>query len=519
MANATAVRNASALMISQIITWTLTLVFMIFMRRVLGPESVGMLVVATSIWTLVGVFISFGMDIMLTKEVARDPRLAGELLGTSYGLRIAFYLIGTLVVTGYVWFMGESLGTNLVLVHIVGLSILFVQLAGATQATLQGLETMHYISIANIASKAVNTLTGVTVLLMGLGVFAVAWVMVLAALVLFVLQVWFLYRHHRIPLRFHMLRARAMLRNSLPYVMSAFSMVAYIQVDVLTIAPLVSTTEVGWYDAAANLFGTLLFAAVVFTTVTFPAMARAHAHAPETVAPMLQRSFNLMLIISVPIGLGVLAIADPLVLLLYGEAYIPTGHILAVMGVVLIFMYVNVLLGQYFTAIDRQNTWTLCIFISVVVTIPLNLVLVPWSERVFGIGALGGAFSFLITEVGQFIAGWFLLPKGTLTWATVRVALRTLLAGLLMFGLVWLNRDQFILIPVFVGVSAYVGLGLLFRLVPEKELNVIVQYVRDKLARKGQAVVSPVSAVSKTTTSSSTTSTNSTTGTTSTTGV
>lgn len=488
----TVVKNTSAMLVSQIVTWTLTLIFAIVLRRFLGPEGSGHIVIANSIWLVTGIFIGFGMDMLLTKEIARDHSRAAELLGTSYLLRILFYLVGIVFVLGYSLIVGYDREIVL-LIQVVGLYALFFQLANASKATLQGLETMEYISISDITSKSVNMLFGVSVLFLGFKEFAIAWVMVCTSLVMFLMQAYFLYRRHGLRPRFNLSTAPYMLRSSLPYMATVFGMVAYGELSVLTISLQVSVTEVGWYGAAMQIFGTLLFGAVVFSTVTFPIMARSHLQNPEGMPLILRQNLAFILIISVPIGLGVFAIAEPLMVLLFGAEFAPSGQILQVMGFVLIFMYLNVLFGQYFNSIDRQHIWTGVVVTSAFMVVPLNLLLVPWATSMFGLGALGGAFSFLITQAGQFMAGWLLVPRGTLNFATFRHALQVLLAGTLMVACVWFVRDMFILIPILVGALVYPLLAILLRVVSKDQIDMIMSSGRNLLARVRGIRTEPVS--------------------------
>ncbi len=483
-------KNASAMLISQVVTWTLTLVFSIVMRRVLGPEGSGHIVIAQSIWLIAGVFIGFGMDLLLTKEIARNPERAAELLGTSYLMRVGFYLIGSVVVFGYSALLGYDPQTTL-LVQVVGLSTLFMQLAKASQATHQGLETMEFISISDIASKLANTLLGVLVLFLGFREMAVAWVMVAATLVLFLAQAYFLRSRHWLRPTFRRDLTLWMLRASLPYMASVFGMVAYSELSVISISMQVDTAEVGWYGAATQIFGTLLFGAVVYNTVTFPSMARAHTATPERMPELLRRNLEFILLLSVPIGLGVFAVGDKLMVLLFGADFAPSGQILQVLGFILIFMYLNVLFGQYFNAIDRQHIWTTVVIISALLIVPLNFIMVPWAQRTFGVGALGGAFSFLITEAGQFVAGWLLVPRGTLTLRSVRYILQVSLAGVLMVACVWMVRDMFIAVPIVVGALTYPALALLLGAISQEDLALIRQTGRGLFARIRSARTKP----------------------------
>jgi len=300
-------------------------------------------------------------------------------------------------------------------------------------------------------------------------------VSIISAIVSTTLLFVFVRRSYRPHFQFQIAPAISMIRSGLPYLMSGMGLILYGQVDVLIISSLVSTREVGWYGVASQLTGTLVFIPVVFTTAMFPALTRAYNNKLDSFPDLIKKSFDLMLLLSVPIGLGICVIANPLVVLLFGSAFAPSGQILAIMGIVLIFMYQNILIGQFLISTNRTNVWTIIMFIATFITILLDLVFVPLCERSFGNGAIGGALSYLITECCMCIAGIYLLPKGSLGWSNARTGAMIVIAGLIMLAASWWCRDMFLAIPVIVGAITYLSLIALFHVVPLEDIETLKQ--------------------------------------------
>jgi len=198
---------------------------------------------------------------------------------------------------------------------------------------------------------------------------------------------------------------------------------------------------------------------------------------------LMGKSFDLLLLLSLPVGLGLFVIADPLVALLFGAEFAPSGPILALFGIVLILTYQNMLLGQFLISTDRQNVWTMVMAGAAVATLPLDLFFIPWCQTAWGNGGIGGALTFIVTELGMLIVGLRLLPRGSLGRSNAWVAVRALVVGLAMVGIVWWLRDLFIAIPVMVGVAVYVGLVLLLRIVPREDLDLFQSLARGALGR------------------------------------
>lgn len=467
-AGKTIAKNAGAMMASQLTTWTFAIILMIFLPRYLGAFGVGQYHLAVSIWGIAGMLAAFGMDVLLTKEIARKPSRIDELFGTSLVLRLLLYGLGFAAVAIYANLAGYAAET-LNVIYIIGVEKLFAQLMRVCQASLQGLERMEYISIAEIGGKAFNTIAGIVILLLGYGVLVYAMVVVVATGISFLFQFYFLKRLRPLKIRFNWFLARKMLRASFPYLLVTIFQVVYRQVDVVFISLLVNEKGVGWYSAADQLFGTLFFVPTIFVTVVFPVLSRMYMNETDMLPRFMRKSFDMLLLVGIPIGLGTVAIAKPLVVMLFGDEFANSGPILAVMGIVLIFTYQNILLGRFLISVDRQNFWTVVMAVAMLATIPLDLVFIPWSERMFGNGAIGGAISFVVTEMGMLIAGLIFLPRGLLGWSNVWVAVRVLLAGGGMLAAVWPWREAFIGVPLAIGAAAYLVLILLLRLVPKED--------------------------------------------------
>jgi O-antigen/teichoic acid export membrane protein len=274
--------------------------------------------------------------------------------------------------------------------------------------------------------------------------------------------------------------------------MSGLGLILYGQVDVLIISSLVNTQETGWYGAASQLFSTLLFIPVVFTTAVFPVLARTYAAAPDALPKVLSKAFDMLLLVSIPIGLGILIVAPQVVSMLFGPAFAQSGPILALMGIVLIFTYQNVLIGQFLTSTDRQNSWTLVMIVAAIITVPLDLVLVPWCQREFGNGAIAGALSFIFTEFAMVAIGIWLLPKGSLGWSNVRGGAQIIFAGLAMVGATWWSREMFIAVPICVGAITYISLIALMRVVPSEDIATLVQVAHGLTRKLRQRGAEPV---------------------------
>jgi O-antigen/teichoic acid export membrane protein len=490
-AGSKAVKNASVLMASQLFTWTLSLLLTVFVPRYLGAAASGEFAIAHSIWAVMSVLIGFGLDTLLVKEIARQPDRTPVLMGTAFLVRGGLLLVSCGLVALYIDVMAYS-PTTISMIWIIGLSYCIAQGANICQAALQGLEAMHYLSIASMVGKVATTVLGISVVMLGYSIYVLSATSVVSALISGILVTVFLNKYYRPKFQFQIAPALNMLRAGFPYLLSGLGLVIYGRMDILIISSMLGTEQIGWYSAASEVFKASLFIPVVFTTALFPLLTRTYTNAPDTLPRMLRKSFDLMLVTSIPLGLGLFVVANPTVVLLFGPSFVQSGPVLALMGFVLIFTYQNVLISYFLISTDRQNSWTVVMIVAAVITIPLDLALVPWCQSTFGNGAIAGSLSFIITEFGMTAIGIWLLPKGSLGWSNVRTGIRIVLAGLIMFGATWWVRDMFIAIPVLIGAVTYIGMILILRVLPSEDFELLKQITQSVLRKLRRRETEPV---------------------------
>lgn len=476
-------------MMSQIITWGLSFLLTIFLPRYLGPAGIGQLQLAGSLWAIVAVIATLGTDKLVMKEIARAPDRLNELISTTLLLRTVLFVLAALGMAFYLRLVDYPTQTIWV-IWIVGVGALIAQISGSYEAALKGLERMQYTSLATIISFAVGSLFQIVLVLKGYGVMPIAAAGMISTTACLAIQARFLQKHFAFKPSVNHALIRSVFRASLPYFLVSIAMVVYHQVDIVILSLLADEATIGWYGTAIRLFGTLLFIPNVFVVALFPALSRAYAESQSGSNRLAQKSLNLLMLVGIPLGFGMAVIATPIVVLLYGPSFANSGPVLAILGLVLIMTYMDMLLGFLLISMDRQKTLAVVMLVMTLATIPLDLILVPWAMRTFANGALGGALSYVFTETGIVIAGFALLPKGTFNRENITVVAKLLTAGCVMAALTWVVRDAFLLIPILVGAVTYVGMILILRAIPKEDWDYFFKLgslVFDRLRRRPAA--------------------------------
>jgi O-antigen/teichoic acid export membrane protein len=461
-------RNVVALLSSQMVTWSLATILAIVQPRFLGPATQGNLRLAFSLWTMASVLIGLGTSVFLTLQVSRDRRSGLDLLGPVLIVRSLAFVGTAVVLAGFVVAVGSDAEFNEIMV-LYGVMIFLASMSDAFSSVFLGLERMSVLAKANISARVAGTVVAVIVLVSGGSAVAVVAVGAGSNLVALTILVGALGKITKISFRGWRRKSRMILAGSLGFLAAGIVLSVYQQVDTVVMSLLVDRDALGWYGTADTLFGSLLFLPTIVTASIFPILGRLHQNDPAGIPPLVNRTAATLLLVTVPIGLGTAVVAFPLAPLLYGDDFSETGGVLFVLGPVIILTAGNVLFGGISLATGRQRFWTMYMIAAIALTIPIDLVTVPWADQTYSNGAIGGALAYLITEsllvvIGLVKVAPFMFNRA-FAWRTARIGL----AGALMFAASWPLRDLVLLVPIAVGAIVYVAAILAFQVLEDQD--------------------------------------------------
>jgi O-antigen/teichoic acid export membrane protein len=447
-------KNMVWLTASQLFTWSLALVLAFVLPRHLGAPSVGRLYFAQSLWALAGAGVAFGTDTAVTKAVARDHAVLADLTGRGAAARVAALVAVWPIVIGILAAFGAD-AQKIRLVAVIGLGTSVGLLVGPARAALQGIEQMHVLSIADMTVKAVLVVAVVALVALDHGVVlvALAWVVSAVAGALVV----YLVGRRSAPMRAWTRppMIRATLALGLPYLLFEGGRILYQQIDTLVISMVTDDRTVGWYGTADQVYRTMFFLPSVVLAALFPMLSRLPSRPSAEVEDVLGDCLAFTFVVAVPLSLGLVVLGPRLAGFVFGDGFGGTGRALAMFGVALVPTYLATLLGYVATAMDRVAVWVRLMFGAALATFALDLVLVPWTDRRFDNGAIGGALSYVLTEIVIVAVGLSTLGVRLVRPALLVVALKALACGALMAAAVWAARDLPLVVPIAVGAAVY----------------------------------------------------------------
>ena len=140
------IRTGSALLLTQATTWVATLVGILIIPRLLGPDRLGVFVTAMAAQQLVVVGSALGTTRTITRDVARNPARSAHFVITGMVLRLVLWAASMLIAVPAVLFFVDD--------FVIRYVLLAVLIAGgfglAREAARSGLQGHHTLGRASI---------------------------------------------------------------------------------------------------------------------------------------------------------------------------------------------------------------------------------------------------------------------------------------------------------------------------------------------------------------------------------
>jgi O-antigen/teichoic acid export membrane protein len=478
-----ALGNTAVMLLSQVITWSATLVTTAALGARLGEAAFGGLYLAMSFGLLFGVLVEFGLNQQLVRAIARDPDVAGPYLVNALAIKLALALVSYVIILALLRWLGYSAEVRQA-ITVYCLILVCNGLATAFTSVYHATQRVSYAAIGTIIEKVLVCLLAIVLLQRGHGLVAMAAVFVAGAGASAAWQGLFLRRVARIDLRLDRRVLRALALGAIPFLAYWVLGTLYYRLDTILLSKLTGPDVLGWYGAAYRLFDTLVFLPnIVASAILFPILAQLSDQSRHVLRRAMGKGLGLVLITGMPISAGLFVLAEPIIRFIYRRPdFLPAVPALRWLALALLLLYVNSILAATLVSLNQERKMTLIAALALVVNLALNWVLIPHFQHV------AAAAATAVTE-GLILAYLLVaMPRDLLARDTLVVTAKAGAASLAMVAALVALRGQGLLALVPVGVAVYAVAGMALRLVPPEDARVL----REALARRGrQRAVEP----------------------------
>jgi len=430
------------------------LIVQAFLARFLGKETFGTYSFLLGVTAMFSFIAHMNLRVLLARRVARAPESAGRAMGLALLTTVLLAPVATAGVVAYAW-LGDGRPIVLFAAVIAGLALGMRGLARVAEAVFQGLRRMGVMIGGTLVERGVLVVGTIGLVLAGAGlpgVFAAQFLGTLAFL--WVLVDRFRRTEAEISFRVPLRDIWRLFVDAWPFAANQLFGAIYLVSDVLVLKEFHGDEEVGLYRAATILILQLPVVAVILNKGIFPRMARRLGD-PDAAGSELAFSVRALLAVSIPVAIGGICVAGPLLVLIVGDQYRDATTAFVLLLAMVPFRFVNNAYENALSALNQQPARTRGVFYAALFNLVANLLVIP------RFGATGAAATTLFTDI---LLTVYLAIRITPNVRGVRVGrsiVVTILPALPMALVVLALPGWHVLLRIGVGAVVYLALGYL----------------------------------------------------------
>jgi Membrane protein involved in the export of O-antigen and teichoic acid len=424
-------KNASASLIGNILSIPLQFLGFIIAARSLGPAVFGQYSFAQELTLFVIYAADGGLNIIVTREIARDRARAGVVHATVLKLKVGLSAVCYMTILGVGLVLSDGEQT-FAAVAILGLANIMLSYVLTAYGVFRGCERMVWEGVAGLLQPVCFCLFTAFVAYSGV-VHSGLLPMALARLASYVPVVALVFI---VSLRLAPLSrttapgaGREFLRQGLPIALLMFVFDALLRCSVLFLQAWATSIDLSMFTVASRIVYSLWLIPYILAGAWLPVMARCAAGRDEAgYAQHLMRLVRLLCIAAAPLTVMLYLAAEPVILLLFGPDYRAAAGVLRVLALVIPFLFLYFGMKTSLEARNRQRPLYAIVLLGLVAALGANAWFVGG-----GMGAQGAAWAYFCGLSASTVLGYMLIVHdvswGTFVLSLVRVGAAAAVAG------------------------------------------------------------------------------------------
>ena len=267
-------KNTSLLLIAQLFSYVFGFIFLIYTARYLGVSGYGTLSFALAYIGIFTIFTDFGLNNLLTRELARDESLTIKYVRNFSTLKIilVFFTISMIILSINLLNYPK---TVIYVVYIIALYLLFNSFSQMFYSIFQAHEKMEYQAIGQVINS-ILLLSGVLIAInYKFSVLGFAFIYLFSSLIIFIyIIIIFRLYFNSFKLEFDWKFMKINIKTAIPFGLSLIFVSTYYYIDSIMLSLFKGNIPVGLYSAAYNLAYVSIFFATAYFTSVYPIMSK-----------------------------------------------------------------------------------------------------------------------------------------------------------------------------------------------------------------------------------------------------
>jgi O-antigen/teichoic acid export membrane protein len=444
-------KNIFILFGKRLIDFIFLFIFNIYIARTLGVTEFGKFGFALAFTTLFIGFCDFGLSQYLNREVAKDRSCLEGIIGKILLIKFLLLICCLIIIFFVINFLRYEAQTRAV-VYIVGLAMVIYSYQLVFLGIFRGSQRMDLEFITSIFEKPMLLISTYLLFQLDLGILGIAYLLVFSRLFTLCLEVFFYLKNYgKITFRVEEpAQYWSLLKKSFPYGTFLILGILYFNIDTVILSYLHGEDAVGIYQSAIKLVMFLMIFPEAITESIFPRMTEYFYKSKEELKLLYNRTIKLLAFFSFPILAIFIFLNNFIMQITFGKQYSQSAVILPFFGWLILFRFLASGAGSLLTATKLQKNRTITVLIATILTILLNIVLIPRFSYI------GASFSALLVNLFLFLYYSFILSRQLSVRINIRDLFKFFISFIAMSAFLVISGVLNIYLRIFIAMSIFV---------------------------------------------------------------
>lgn len=399
-----AVKNASWIIVCRIAQSVIGLIIGMITARYLGPSNYGLLNYANSVVTFVVPLAQLGLRNILVEEIVSHPEKEGKILGTSLVMGVVSSILCAVGCITFVSVVNAGEQDTLIVCALYSISLIF-QMTEMIQYWYQAKLLSKYTSVVSLAVYVVMSVYKIFLLVTGKNVY---WFAISYTFEYFLISAVLIFIYKKLgnqKLSFSISLGKHLLSRSRYYIVSNMMVILYTQTDKIMIKLMTDNTEIGYYSTAVTCANMTSFVFVAIIDSLRPVIFESKKTDYDKFKKLMSLSYFIIIYMGLIQSLALTLLAQPIVSIMYGEAYLKAIPLLQIITWYSAFSYTGSVRNIWMLAEEKQKYLWIINLSGAVLNVVGNFILIPI------LGASGAAVSSVATQLfTNVIIGFIIKP-------------------------------------------------------------------------------------------------------------
>jgi O-antigen/teichoic acid export membrane protein len=434
-------------------------VIIIYAARIIGTQSYGAFTYAMGLAAIFAVVSDIGLSTILVRELSKNTERIRQYFSTGFILKLS--LVGIMI--GLILGLGPLLSkfsTATVLMPIIALSIAFDSLRSFLYSVPRSQNRMQHEALINIATEIFCIALILIVFLHSPSAHSLAYALMIGNALGFGIAC--------VSVKTYIIGAQRfftknlvvpLLRLTAPFAILSIFGIFMTNIDSVIIGMFGNEHMLGLYGAAQRPFNILYVIPGFLSASLLPIMSRFIQEGNiSTVNRIARAASTASITIALPLVVGGILVATPLISVIFGSAYIDAVPTFQILLFTLLFVFPGTIFAEVLLAQNKQRIFIFTGILGAVLNVGLNFLLIPLY------GIVGSAIATVIAQAVVNICFYIEMKKTydiPLTPGLLKSVLATLGMALCTYGLLKLIWPL-VIILLLSGLT-YIGLLLLMK--------------------------------------------------------